>query len=276
MEKLKLISLDLDGTLLDDTGRIPEENLRILKGFAQKDVIIVLSSGRMPDCVSPFADIMGIDCPLITYNGAMVKGKKSESRKTIYHNPLPSRYGDIILNYCLQNTFLLNYYLDDTLYALDDASLRKYALIYSGQTGAKYNFVEDFRKFKGYSPTKLILITDVFNEDKFRMRDYQYEYFFKKLKGEVNLFKTNPEYLEFLNKCVDKGVGLKKLAEFYGIKCENIVAFGDGENDIEMLKRAGVGVALSNAKEKVKESADVVLEWDNNQAGVAKFLKEFL
>ena len=275
MGKIKLISLDLDGTLLNDRGKIPEENLRILREFVQKDVIIVLSSGRMTDCISPFADILGIDCPLITYNGAMVKKEKSESRKIIYHNPLSFQYGDMLLNYCFQNKFHLNYYLNDTLYALDSLSLKKYSLIYSKQTGAKYNFVKDLKKFKGNSPTKLILITDVFNKDKFRMRDYQYEYFSKKLKNKVNLFKTNPEYLEFLNIGVDKGTALKKLAEFYDIKCENIIAFGDGENDIAMIKFAGIGVALSNAKEKVKKSADVVLKWDNNQAGVAKFLINF-
>ncbi|HIE44204.1 MAG TPA: HAD-IIB family hydrolase [Candidatus Omnitrophica bacterium] len=79
-----------------------------------------------------------------------------------------------------------------------------------------------------------------------------------------------------LKKGVDKGIGLKKLAEFYEIERESIIAFGDGENDIEMLKAAGIGVALSNAKEKVKRVADQVLPWDNNGAGVAKFLLKYL
>ena len=97
----------------------------------------------------------------------------------------------------------------------------------------------------------------------------------KKLGKKVNLVKTNPEYLEFLKKGVDKGIGLQRLSEFYRIKRENIIAFGDGENDVEMLKFAGMGVALSNAKEEVKKVADCVLEWDNNQAGIAKFLSKF-
>lgn len=272
---IELIALDLDGTLLTDNGKIPEENIKILTKFARSNVIIALSSGRMADCVSPVANILGIDCPLIVYNGAMVRAKKNQGRKIIYHNPLPPGYGDEILDYCVENRFHLNYYLNDVLYAQKDKSLEKYALIYSKQTGAKFHFLKDIKKLKGNSPTKLILITDVHSDDRSRTRDFQYEYFWKTQAEKVNLFKTNPEYLEFLNKNADKGIGLKKLSEFYGIERDKIIAFGDGENDIEMLKFAGTGVALSNAKEKVKRSADYVAEYDNNEAGVAKFLSTF-
>lgn len=275
MNKIEMIALDIDGTLLDDKGEMPKENIKVLNAFSEKNVIIVLSSGRMTDCVSPFADKLGIDCPFIIYNGAMVRSKKSEKRKIIFHNPLPCKYGDLIMDYCIENKFHINYYVNDVLYARKDKSLKKYAIIYSNQTGAKYHFVEDLGKMKGNSPTKLILITDSYSKNEFRTRDFQYNYFSKRFKGSMNLFKTNPEYLEFLNKDVDKGVGLKELAKFYGIERKNIIAFGDGENDIEMLEFAGTGVALSNAKEKVKKAADIISCWDNNNAGVAKFLSEY-
>jgi len=276
VEKIKLIALDLDGTLLDDSGQIPEENRKVLQECAKNKVLIVLSSGRMTDCISPIADKLGVDCPIIGYNGAMVRGRGSEKRKIIYHNPLPSQYGDLLIDYCLKEKFHLNYYLDDILYAQEDESLEKYALIYARQTGAKFHFLKDITTLKGKASTKLILITDHQHEDTFRTRDAQYEHFVQQLGGEVNLVKTNPEYLEFLRKGVDKGIGLKNLAQFYGIKRENIIAFGDGENDLQMLKFAGMGVALANAKEKVKEAADCVLEWDNNQPAIAKFLAQKL
>jgi len=271
-QDIKLIALDLDGTLFDDQGKIPAENVKILQAFAKNNTIIALSSGRMTDCVAPAGEIMGIDCPLIVYNGAMVRARKREKREIIYHTPLPSEYGDMLIDYSLQHRFHLNYYLNDTLYAQEDKSLEKYALIYSRQTGATFHFLKDLRELKGNTPTKLILITDPFHQDISRTRDFQYEYFRQKLGEKINLVKTNPEYLEFLHKDADKGIGLQKLSEFYGVRRENIIAFGDGENDIEMLEFAGIGVALSNAKEKVKKIADIVLEWDNNQAGVARFL----
>lgn len=94
------------------------------------------------------------------------------------------------------------------------------------------------------------------------------------LDGKLKFFKTNPEYLEFLNRDADKGIGLRKISEFYGIKRESIIAFGDGENDIEMLEFAGMGVALSNAGDKVKAAADYIAEHDNNEAGVAMVLSK--
>jgi len=271
-----LIGIDLDGTLLDDEGKISEENRNELKKFAENGGIIVLSSGRMTDCVSPFADILRIDCPLIVYNGAMVRLRKKEKREIIFHKPLPSEIGDILIDYCLENNFHLNYYLNDTLYAQKNQSLKKYADIYSSQTGAIYKFLNDIRILKGNSPTKLILITDTENEDITRTRDYQYEYFKKNLGEKVKLVKTNPEYLEFMNKDVDKGVGLDAIAKYYGIKREEIITFGDGENDIEMLLYSGISVVPSNAKEKVKKVAKIVSEYSNNQSFIGKFLKEFL
>jgi len=273
---IKMIALDLDGTFLDDEGNIPPYNIEILKEFYRKGVIIVLSSGRMTDCVAPFADKMGIDCALIVYNGAMVKLGEKEKRKVIYHQPLPAKYGDILIDYCLENRFHLNYYLNDRLYAQKDNLLEKYALLYSRQTGAKFHFLKDIRQLKGNSPTKLILITDSENEDEFRTRDFQYEFFKKKFGKELNIVRTNPEYLEFLNKEVNKGVALLKISQYYGIPEEKIISFGDGENDIEMLKVSGKGIAPSNAKEKVKEIADVILQWNNNQACVGKYLSRFL
>ena len=274
--EFKLIGIDLDGTLLDDEGKISEENRNELKKFAENGGIVVLSSGRMTDCVSPFADILEIDCPLIVYNGAMVRLRKKEKREIIFHKPLPAEIGDILIDYSLENNFHLNYYLNDILYAQKNQSLKKYADIYSSQTGAIYKFLDDIRILKGNSPTKLILITDTENEDITRTRDYQYEYFKKKLGEKVKLVKTNPEYLEFMNKDVDKGVGLEAIAKYYGIKREEIITFGDGENDIEMLLYSGISVVPSNAKEKVKKVAKIVSEYSNNQSFIGKFLKEFL
>lgn len=74
--KYKLIALDLDGTLLASDGTIPEENIKQLIKFSEKGGIVLLSSGRMTDCITPFTDILGIDCPIIAYNGAMVRLKK--------------------------------------------------------------------------------------------------------------------------------------------------------------------------------------------------------
>ena len=276
MSKIKLIAVDLDGTLLDKDGKIPEKNRYYLKKFSERGGIVVLSSGRMTDSVAPFSKKLGIDCPLIIYNGAMVRLRKKEGREIIFHKPVPVRYSDYIIDYCLKNRFHLNFYLDDKLFAQKDQFLKKYALIYSKQTGSKYIFLDNLAVMKGKKPTKLLLVTDSKNKDIIRTRDYQYNVFKRKFGDKIKLVKTNPEYLEFMNKNVDKGVGLKKIADFYGVKKEEIISFGDGENDIEMLLYSGISVVPSNAKEKVKKVAKIVSDYSNNQSFIGKFLKEFL
>lgn len=273
----KLISLDLDGTLLSDDGTISGENISALKEFSEKGGIVVLSSGRMTDCISPFADMLGIDCPLIAYNGAMVKLNLAEGQKVIYHNPVSPAYGDMLIDYCTENNFLLNYYLQDVLYAQNNEALRKYAEIYSGQTGAVYHPLENLKMMKGNSPTKMILITDAENkENTSRSRNFQYEYFKNKIGDGLNILKTNPEYLEFMNIGSDKGTALAKLADYFNLDKSEIMALGDGENDISMLEYAGLSAAPANAGKKVRKSADVVLEWNNNQSAVGRFIKKIL
>jgi len=271
-ERVRLIALDLDGTLLDAKGRLPAENARALASFAARGAVVALASGRMTDCIAPTAAALGIDCPIVAYNGAMVRDRLSASRRTIFHRPLEPEHGDRLLEYCADRRFLLNYYLDDVLYADGDPALRRFADLYAAQTGARYRFVPDVRVLKGNAPTKLILIADPVHPDPERTRDGQHARLTRTLGEAVAIVRTNPEYLEFLRLGVDKGVGLERLAAAYGIAREEIVAFGDGENDREMLAYAGVGVAPANAKESVKEVADVVLPWTNQEAAVARFL----
>jgi len=273
---IKLLAIDLDGTLLNSKGRISKEDKIALKRFAEKGGIVVLSSGRMTDCVVGYSKILEIDTPLIVYNGAMVRLREKEKRKIIYHNPVPLKYSKFIIDYCIKNKFLLNFYHNDILYAQNDPLLKKYAQIYSKQTGAKYNFIEDLRILKNKKPTKLILITDIKNENIERTRDYQYEYFKKIFGNSLNIVKTNPEYLEFMNKGVNKGKGLKAIAEYYRIKKDEIIAFGDGENDIEMLLYSGISVAPKNANEKVKRIVKIVSEYTNDQSCISRFLNGFL
>jgi len=273
---IKLLAIDLDGTLLNNNGEIDKEDKIALKKFYERGGIIVLASGRMTDCVSLYSKILEIDTPLIVYNGAMVRLRKKEKRKIIYHNPVPLKYSKFIINYCSKNKFFLNFYHNDILYAVNDPLLKKYADIYSNQTGAKYIFVENLKSFENYKPTKLILITDTENKEIKRTRDYQYKYFKKLFGKNLNIVKTNPEYLEFMNKYVNKGNALKALAQYYGIKRDEIIAFGDGENDLEMILYAGISVVPKNAKEKIKKYAKIVSDYSNDDAYIAKYLNGFL
>jgi len=278
MSKIKMIALDLDGTLLNSKREVPEENRRILVEADRKGIVVALSSGRMTYSMEPIAEFLGIDCAIIAYNGAMIRTKKNESRKIIFHKPLQCKYCDMLIDYSLKNHFLLNFYFEDRLFAQEDGILKRYSDLYANQTGALYNFVKDINVLKGKEATKLILLSDPSSGSDYdqRSRDGQYDFFKKVIGKKVNVTKTNPEYLEFMNREVDKGVGIKNLAEYYSIRTSEIIAFGDGDNDAPMLAMAGIGVAMKNAGQESKKAAKIISGWTNEEFGVAKVLKKYL
>lgn len=273
---VELVAVDLDDTLLNSRGKISENTRVVLHEISKMGITILLATGRMTVCTEPFVDMIGIDCPVVVYNGAMVRDKRSFDRNLLFHRPLEPEFSDAVIDYCQKNNFCLNFYLDDILYSQKNSGLKRFQHLYSKRTKAKYVLVDDLRVFCGKSPTKLILITDHQHSDVSRTRDYQFEYFSKFFGGKVTLFRTDPEYLEIQHRNTDKGTGLRVYAEMYGIKKDHIMAFGNGENDIAMLKYAGTGIAVKNASEPVKNHADIIAAWSNDEDCVAKVLREYI
>ncbi len=271
---IRLIALDLDGTLLDSSGRVPERNRNALREAAmvrgeRGGVVIALASGRMTDCITPFADALGLDCHIIAYNGGMARRCEAEGRQVVFHRPLEARYGSELIDFC-RDRYMLNFYDDDKLYAQGAPELRRFAGIYSDQTGAVYNFVGDLGPFADRDPTKLILITDP------PERDRLYDEWAARRGEETTIVKTNPEYLEFLNRDTDKGVALMALGETLGFSRDEIMALGDGDNDAQMLAAAGLGIAMANASPLSKRSAQLVSELTNDECAVAEALGRYV
>ena len=268
----RLVALDLDGTLLDNAGRISPEDASALTSFAQRGGIVVLASGRMTANVRPFYDQLGIDGPTIAYNGALSRDSRAVGGGVILETALPARYADELIEYTWRERFHLNYYFDEQLYARDDPELRRFADLYSGQTGAVYRFVPDLACFLGCEPTKLILVTDRTDPEKPdpRHRDELYHVWHERWGSEVTVMRTNPEYLEFYHREASKGRALAAVGRKYGISQELTLAFGDNFNDVSMLEWAGLGVAVANANADAIAAADWVSPLTNNESAVAE------
>ncbi len=270
----RLVALDLDGTLLDGRGRVSASDAAALAEFAAAGGLVCLASGRMTASIRPFYRSLGLDGPTIGYNGALARAAEREGAGVILETPLPAAYGDELIEYTRRERFHLNYYLEERLYARDDPELRRFADLYSRQTGAVFEFVPDLAVFRGREPTKLIIVTDptVPGRPDPRHRDELYELWQARWGAEVTVMRTNPEYLEFYHREASKGRALLAVADHYGVPRELTLAFGDNYNDASVLEAAGCGVAVANAQEEVKALADWVSPLSNEQSAVADAL----
>jgi hypothetical protein len=276
--KFGLIALDLDGTLLNDEGRVSQADAAALKQFAHAGGTVALASGRMTDRIRPFNHEMGTDGPVISYNGAVARTSEGEGSEAIFERPLPAQYADELIEYTRREGLLLNYYLDEQLYTYDSPELRRFADIYSQQTGAVYHFVPDLDRFRGCEPAKCIIVTDPTDPERPnpRGRDELYEVWHAKWDSEVTVMRTNPEYLEFYSRQAGKGNALEALARRYGVPRSLTLAFGDNLNDVTMLEWAGRGVAVANANPDAKAAADWVSPLTNDESPVADALRRML
>ena len=265
---IRLIALDLDGTLLDRQGQLSPADAAALRQQQQRGVLVVLASGRMTDSIRKVAAALGLNGPIIAYNGARVTDGQARSGRILLHRPLPARYADELIAYAKEQRFHLNYYLEEVLYGVDTPELRPFADLYTRQTGSQFCFVDDLERFRGCAPTKIILITEP------PRRDELYRFWQEKWGQKVWVTTTNPEYLEFLHKEASKGAALEVIAREYGIPQQETMAFGDGRNDIPMLQWAGLGVAVANAESECKQAADYVSAFTNDESAVARAIAE--
>ncbi len=270
MKRIRFVALDLDGTLLDDRKHLPADNREALQEVERRGLFISIASGRMISTIETIEAQLGIDSIIIAYNGAKVLGQSREGRPLLVHKPVPAEIAEFFIRFSQEHGYLLNLYYEDRLYAEDGLLRRPFMEIYSTRTGAEYNLVSSLEKeFAGVCPTKLILLTHRSE------RDRLHDELGAKLSGQAFITKSEPEYLEIMAAGVDKGSVFPLIANHYGVLTDEMMAVGDAENDIGMLRAAGLGVALANSPSEVKAAADVVTERTNNDGGAAEAIRRW-
>ena len=258
--KIKLIATDLDGTLLRNDKTISERTKKILKNYMEKDGKLVLSTGRAYFGTEWVADELGVKGIVITYNGARIYDRERE--EMIYHAPLEEDIVKKVIEISHLNKIHLNLYQgDDWFVECRDTQESQYYTKACGKEPVEKSFYD----FDNYFMTKALFIgeKEVLEELKEELR--------KKLGDKVHLTYSHSTYLEVLNREVNKGAALKRVAEYYGIDREKIAAFGDEMNDREMLEYAHYGVAMKNANPELKKYAKFET-LTNEEDGVAEFI----
>lgn len=263
---IKLLALDLDGTLLNQNQKISQENVRAINKVKEKGINIVIATGRTNLGAENYFKELGLQEFLISYNGALIQNIKE--KKIIKHIPLPIDKTLEILNFVNGNNLYANLYLNNRVYANKAGEeLEYYKRIMNIEPVV---IKEPLDKFLNKPSTKLLIIEkDLVKVDEIlsNLR--------KEFSSNLHITKSIEDCIDIMSKNVSKGKALSDLTNILGINAEEVAAVGDGDNDLEMIKFAGISAAVANAEEAVRENADY-LTASNDNNGVAEFIEKFL
>ncbi len=265
--KYKLLALDLDDTLLNEQSKISSRNITAIRKVVEKGVLVTIATGRMYRSTLPYARELEVDLPLITYHGALIK--KAGNKEVLRHSTVPFDPALEILELGEEKDFHLNLYFNDRLYAGEENESTRYYQTIASVPVETVGSLSQFLLKEKIEPTKLTII----NKDG-RLEEIQ-QMLQDRYSSRLIILQSRPYFLEITHREATKGQALDYLAKRKGILAEEIVAIGDSYNDIDMLQFAGMGVAMANAPEDVKNAADVITR-TNTEDGVAVFLEEHL
>lgn len=268
----KLIASDIDGTLIDSKGWLPQRNIDAIRKLTENGIYFLPATGRSDILAKDYLDELGINCPIVGCNGATIQNLY-DNNPPEYIKSLTKEQLNSIFNLCDKHDIKSKAFTIDVCYTDSDYLLkggiglivRKYTkpMSYS----IKYEYTANMHTIADKPVLKCVVVDDnVAYVEEIRDRINT------EIDG-VTALKSNWNCIDIIRSDVSKGQAVIDYAASLGIKPEEIIAFGDSENDISMLKAVGMGIAVNNADEAVKAAADK-LTLTNDEYGVASALKK--
>ena len=283
---IKLLALDLDGTLLNSRGEIPEANRNAIRDAEDLGVLVTIATGRRFRDGRPVGLQLGLNAPLITHNGALLK--YADSLETVAASLLATETaaeivrvgkefgGDALVSTDPhgKGTLLFDRLSDDNI------PLQKYVAWSKRLHGpdAEHAIVH-VQNLNDELPVHEIIHIS-FSGSCARMEEMT-AVLRDELGDTVTLLSTIYPHLDFtlidiLPPDASKGRGVEKLALFNGLLPENVMAIGDNFNDVEMLEFAGTGVVMGNADPNLRERGEFYTTVTNDESGVAEAIRRFI
>jgi Cof subfamily protein (haloacid dehalogenase superfamily) len=261
MKQYKMICLDIDGTLVNSKHQVTDKTKRVVKRVADKiGIPVILVSARPPRGIFFLQEELNIVQPIICYSGALIVERPS---KILFNVIIEASYVKKIYDIAKEENIHVSIYKDDKWYVeiLDKWALQEGEITNSLPEVSVYNDLLGKWEVEGTGPNKILCMGE----------PEQIEALNTKLKEEgfdLNIYPSKPAYLEIMPKGASKTSAIEFLRGRYSAAQSEIVAIGDNYNDVDMIKYAGLGIAMGNAPEKVKLQADEVT-LSNDEEGVA-------
>lgn len=262
---VKLFVSDIDGTLLASGKNISAKNIEAVKKMVDAGIIVTLGTGRMYRATLPIAQSLGVNVPLITYNGALIKSVDGE---VFYENPLPPEIVPEITDFFEKNGWYVQNYSNDELFF---PVYNEYAKFYENNQKVHGQVIGwDEMKKKTAHVCKMLGISSSLEETEKISAAVQ-----KEFGDKILITRSTEIFNEIICPGISKAAAIKILADKLGIKISEVMAIGDSNNDLPMLKAAGKSVAMGNASDEIKSVCDYttdICENDGFAAAVYKYV----
>ena len=261
---MQALACDLDRTLIGKDAVLRPRTIAAIGAAQAAGIHVLIVTGRMFQSVRRYALAAGISDPVICYQGAVVADPVTG--EFLRHVPMPEPEAREVIAEIERLGYTILVYVDDELYVSHESPESD---AYAGFQHLVVHAVGDLQAWLPQAPTKLVVVHDPHELDlleaemKARFGDRLY------------ISKSLPHFLEFASPSVHKGAGLDFVSERLGFSSQRSVAFGDGENDVELIHWAGYGVAVANAYPKVLAVADFVCP-SVDEEGVAQVIEAYL
>lgn len=266
----KILFSDLDGTLLNSEKNISPEDLKAIKQLTASGHKFVISTGRPLQSAIKISERYGWNEEgyyISSYNGGLIYD--CGNKQTIVRRPVPLPCVRYILDEAYKAGLHAHTYDDEYVVSERDT---KELWTYSKAIMVPGIVVPDVCKYLKEEPIKVIVICHESREILERFREYMAPW----CEGKLTTVFSSPILLEFENPLSTKGFTVRYMCDHFNISIEDSIAVGDEENDISMIKAAGLGVAMKNATENTKAAADHITVNDNDHSGISEIIKEFI
>lgn len=259
---IKLIATDIDGTILKYNYEFTSEVKDCIKRLTEQGIKIVLVTGRMHSATKPIVEELGLETPVVSFQGGLIKYKG----ETLYEKNLHSQCASEIIQWAKKNNIHLNLYLNDELYVeRDSITIQRYL-----KQGIPHFKIKSFEKVKLENINKMLLI-DYEDENKVTM----WKNYLTVKYPDLAIVKSTPYFCEICHGEATKAHAVNFLKNYWGIKKEEILTIGDQNNDIDLLSAGGIKVAMGNATDELKAVANYITDTVNNN-GFVKAVEKFV
>ncbi len=262
--KYKAIALDLDGTLVNEDRKILPKTREKLKELAAKGITVILASGRPTPGMKREWNELELEVLggyIVSYNGANVMNVKTG--EIIYNKVISPEVAHKIYDRAKEFDLAVMTYDSKVILTEDDKDY--YVVREGGTTNMDVVKVESFKEAVNFDVNKVLLTATP--EYAAKVEDD----FKAPFEGELSIYRSAPYFIEVMENDIDKAISLKRLLEHLSLDASQLIAFGDGYNDLSMIEFAGMGVAMDNAVAEVKQRANATTA-SNDDEGIYKFL----